>query len=282
MDSHLTSPASAPPTLRPDALSGLLTDFGNCGSTRSDGALAYRATRASHSDSHSSLWIYRIEGCDLSEEAEATIVSFACVPFKAEDAQARGEAWEEADGYAPAASYESGRVFFAGSKAAARRLLNAFETVASESSAFAEAMQDSDEGGFGLEAVVFEWPEGDMAVLALCNVNHSEEREIAVEAALAEAERRFPGALSDMDCRCDCGYTFATHELWQDAVVEDGLPPPIPVLLALHDQSARAREDHQNSHCRTTLLTQALHWRDIGQAASKPSEGATQGKGFRV
>lgn len=267
-----------PPTLEADALRGLLQDFGNCYPTREDGALAYRACRASPGASASgeAMWIYRIDGCDLGGGIGATIVSLSSVALTQEDADARGDTRGSMHSYAPAATYESGRAFFAGSKASARRLLDAFEQVASESEALATALRHADEGGSGLEAVLFEWPKGDAALLTICNANHSEERSLAVEALLLEAEARLPGAVSHMESRSDNDYTFATYEIWRDETVEDG-PPSERVLLAIYDQSEDAQQDLIDNPESCENLARALHRREIDRATA-PGPGRARPK----
>lgn len=209
-------------------------------------------------------------GQDVS--MSATMVSFTRVALTQKDADARADENDIMECHCPAATYESGRIFFAGSKASARRLLDAFERVASASESLAAALYDADEEGSGLEAILFEWPDGDTAVLTLCNINYGEERRVAVEEILRETEERFPCSVSDMQCRCDNGYTFANYEIWRDDRVDDGQPPPDEVLLALYDQSDDAKGELIDDPKGCERLARALHRREIDQAAG-PSVG---------
>lgn len=260
-----------PPTLSKTASSFLLDDFANCGSTRTDGRLACRSFQAK--PAAAPLWITRIEGCDLDAQVETTVVSFTGYEIRPDDSS------NDCQEYAPAATYEGDRVFFAGRVGDARRLLGAIEEAASTSNELAMALCDDERDDLGFEALLFEWPQNDVAVLTLCNAGQSEERGRAVESVLRDVEAQFPGALAAMESRMEHSYSFETHAIWLDSSAESGAAAE-RAMLAIFDQSEALRAESlkaaQPGADRNNLknLGRALLRREIALAAQDPAVDA--------
>lgn len=264
-----------PPTLKPTALRFFIDDFGGRDSPRNAGFLACRAFEAELDGA--SLWITRIDGCflgaqDVGAPARTTLVSFTNYPL------GPGEPEDEFE-FFPAASCTSDRIFFTGKAADCRRLLAAIEDVASTSSTLALAMSGDFRDELGFEAALFEWPENDVAVLTLCNAEHSASRSLAVAELLSEAESKFPGSVASMESRTAREYVSENYEIWLDG--EDGEDAPSErAVLAIFDQSETLQADYfrslKNGANRFKFLSlgQILLRRDIALAAAAPSPEA--------
>lgn len=267
-----------PPTLKQTALRFFIDDFGYCGSSRNDGFLACRAFEAELDGAP--LWITRIDGCSLGARAvgapaRTTLVSFTNYPL------GPSEHGDDDFEFFPAASCTSDRIFFTGRAADCRRLLAAIEDVASTSSTLALAMSGDFRDDLGFEAALFEWPKNDVAVLTLCNAEHSASRSLAVASLLREAESKFPGSVAAMESRTAREYGSENYEIWLDG--DDGEDAPSErAVLAIFDQSEslqteyfRSLQDGSNIF-KFLHLSQTLLRRDIALATAAPSPDAPE------
>lgn len=277
--------AITPPTLACSALRGRLAEYECCGSTLPDGGPEYRAAWVV--DGPKPMWIYRLRGVALGGMAESTIVRFCGVPLVEEhmemekaamEAAGESEEWLEewrAD-YVPEAESESSRIFFAGTADAARDLMGALESVGSESHRLANALERTGLDDMALEAAMFVWPQGDVGVLALCNVGKTTELRAAVDEMLALVAERYPGAIEAMESRGEHGYTFALDDIWRDASIETGSVSE-RAMLAVFDQVEGLRI-HYERDIRSDDSMIRRDWRRLGRALERRAlEAAASG-----
>lgn len=277
---------SIAPTLGPKATEGLIEEFSNCESVREDDKLSYRAIHAKPGGIP--FWIYRIEGIDLcGGHGSVPLVLSLGRHGLTHEHFAQEFPDDEFYGYAPAATYEGGRIFWTGTRAACRALLDALEYEASQSAELAQAFQDDDPDIGGIEAVLFEWPQGNVASLTVCNASIYQERRSAFEKILSNIAINHPGVIGAMESQSENCYSWDLHQVWEDEVANDGGFVAPRVLLDIYDQDALVRKAYEVAKAEYpedhTLqgLERALHRREIEQATGV-ADNPTGGPRLRV